>query len=78
MRHKMHNAAEAAQIQEMRKTMTLNAIAASKGVNRSVIDKILTEHGEARGGDQTYRPRVLQKWPEHTGFSNDDLQVRVG
>jgi len=76
MRNKKHDPASAAQIQEMRRTMTLKQIAASKGVNRSVIHKILNEHGEARGGDQTYRPRILQAWPEHTDFSADDLKVR--
>lgn len=75
MRNKKHNAASAAEIQELRKTITLREIAESKGVNRSVIHKILNEHGEMRGGDQAYRPRVLCAWPQHTDYSQDDLQV---
>jgi transposase len=72
MRAKKHNPAEAAAIQEMRKTMTIRQIAAAKGVNESVIYKILDEHGEARGLE-TYKPRVLQAWPPHTDFSRDEL-----
>ncbi len=74
MRHKKHNAAEAAEIQEMRKTMTLDAIAACKGVHRTVIHKILSEHGEARGAEP-YRPKALKPWPVHVDFTPDELRV---
>ena len=74
MRAKKHNSAESSAIQEMRKTLTIRQIAAAKGVNESVIYKILDEHGDARGLE-TYRPRVLKAWPAHTDFSRDEVRA---
>jgi len=59
---------------ELRKTMTWEAIAEQLKLSKRYLQKLLDEEGQ--GQSDTYVPRILRAWPEHTNFQQDDLQVR--
>jgi hypothetical protein len=73
-RSRKYSDEDVARMEEMSKTMSHAEIGRIFGVSRSVIEKQMNEYGEPK--DTVYKPRVLRKWPRHTNFRPDNIEVR--